>query len=129
MRQGKNLKKKRRGTDKEIREKTKLEERRLLREKKKVIREIEDVFESLRREYRSLLRGLDALALARQEIEGYIQNKDIELNIKLKDLDSKEKLLQENTQKQEVYRKNLEVVRTKAEQEKENVVSLLVEAY
>lgn len=52
----------------------------------------------MRREYRSLLRGLDALALARQEIEGYIQNKDIELNIKLKDLDSKEKLLQENTQ-------------------------------
>ncbi|TBX75870.1 hypothetical protein E0M25_14960 [Bacillus mycoides] len=114
---------------KRLGEKTKLEERRLSREKKKVIREIEDVFESLRREYRSLLRGLDALALARQEIEGYIQDKDIELNIKLKDLHSKEKLLQENAQKQEVYRKNLEVVRTKAEQEKENVVSLLVEAY
>ncbi|MGM2630906.1 MULTISPECIES: dynamin family protein [Bacillus cereus group] len=114
---------------KRLGERTKLEERRLSREKKKVIREIEDVFEGLRREYRSLLRGLDALALARQEIEGYIQNKDIELNIKLKDLDSKEKLLQENTQKQEVYRQNLEVVRTKAEQEKENVVNLLVEAY
>ncbi|MEK4931594.1 dynamin family protein [Bacillus sp. FSL M7-1345] len=113
---------------KRLGERTKLEERRLSREKKKVIREIEDVFESLRREYRSLLRGLDALTLARQEIEGYIQNKDIELNIKLKDLDSKEKLLQENAQKQEVYRGNLQIVRTKAEQEKGNVVSLLVEA-
>ena len=96
MRQGKSLKK-RRGKDKEIRRKDKIRRTSLI-EREEEIREIEDVFEGLRREYRSLLRGLDALALARQEIEGYIQNKDIELNIKLKDLDSKEKLLQENTQ-------------------------------
>ncbi|MCQ6274780.1 dynamin family protein [Bacillus sp. V3B] len=112
-----------------FRERTKLEERQLKREQKKVIREIENVFESLRREYRSLLRSLDALKLAQQGIESYIQEKDVELNVKLKDLESKGKLLDENAQKQESYRVNAETIYAKVGKENESITNFLLECY
>lgn len=112
-----------------LRERTNLEERQLKREKKKVNREIENIFENLRREYRSLLRSLDALKLAQKGIESYIQEKDVELNVKLKDLASKEKLLDENTQKQEIYKSNAEMICAKLENENELITNFLLECY
>ena len=86
-------------------------------------------FESLRREYRSLLRGLDALKLAQQGIESYIQEKDVELNFKLKDLEAKVKLLDENAQKQESYRINADMIYAKVEKENESITNFLLECY
>ncbi|WP_458413049.1 dynamin family protein [Schinkia sp. CFF1] len=112
-----------------LQERTKVEERQLKKEQKKVVREIENVFEGLRREYRSLLRGLDALKLAQQGIESYIQEKDVELHVKVKELEAKERLLNENVQKQEAYREHADIIRGKVEKETERITNLLLECY
>lgn len=112
-----------------FREMTKLEERQLKKEQKKVIREIENIFENLRREYRSLLRGMDSLKLAQQGINNYIQEKDVELKTKLKDLQTKEKILDENAQKQKSYQEHVAKIHSKVEKENEMITNLLLEYY
>jgi GTPase SAR1 family protein len=107
-----------------IQEMTNVEVRQLGREQKKVIREFEAVFDNLRRDYRSLLRGLDALKLAEQSIESYIEGKDVELNQKLQELGRKEKLLFENSEKQEKYKDHTKTILDKVESEYESITSL-----
>lgn len=106
-----------------IQDMTKAEARQLNRERKKVVREIENIFENVRREYRTLLRGLDALKLAQQSIEEYIQQKDVELNQKLKELELKEQLLTENEMKQERYREQAQYITEKLDRENENITN------
>jgi GTPase SAR1 family protein len=109
-----------------IKEMTKAESRQLDRERKKVAREIENIFDSVKREYRNLLRGLDALKLAQQSIENYIQDKDLELNQKLNELQAKEELLNENAAKQEKYKSYAQSTTEKVDTETENLSTLFI---
>lgn len=112
-----------------IQEMSKAEERQLKREQKKIIREFETIFDTLRRNYRSLLRELDALKMAEKSIETYIEEKDFELNKKLQELETKEKLIKENTDKRETYKNNTKVILDKIKTEYESVTSLLIHTF
>lgn len=75
----------------EIKTQSKRQERELNKEKRRIKRQIEDELRTMKKDYRNVLRGLDALSLAKDRISEHVQQLD-------QDLAAREQQLQEQTQ-------------------------------
>lgn len=74
-------------------------QRSLDKEKRKIVRELEVLFVEKRREYRSFIRKLDALKLAQDRIQDYIQAQDMVLFETRRRYDELKTLLEQTTEK------------------------------
>lgn len=101
-----------------LNEQLKNSDQQLNMEKRKVVRQLDTLLNSTKREYRELLRGLDALRLAEQKIEEHIKKQDelLEDAVKRATLLSEQMSHSQNTR--EALAKEIEAIRNQIEEEK-----------
>lgn len=92
-------------------------DRQLQQQRRKVLREFDTIANNAKREYRSFLRELNTLEVAKQKIDDYIQNQDTQLI----EAEQRAKRLEQQKMQSETERTNLaaeiETIRQKIEEE------------